>query len=257
AELFMEPNLPPRPLKINSSLSGYHGIPSYQKLGNHKDFNYYVSLYDSEINYSDEQIARLIQTIKDTGRYDNSLIIFTADHGEGMGEHDYFFAHGENLYNSLIHVPLIMKLGNQLTGRRTDPVQHLDLIPTILNILGIKTDLPYRGLDMLNQSNTGREIFSEMKSPVVRKFRCSLIRDGLKLIYTNPTNETELYNIQNDFYEQNNLINNPAFTDQIMLLQNRLITLYQEDLLKLNINNKPKKLTEEELEKIKSLGYVE
>jgi arylsulfatase A-like enzyme len=52
--------------------------------------------------------------------YDNSLIVFSSDHGEGMGEHNYYFAHGDHLYSELIHVPLILRYGSELKGKQSD-----------------------------------------------------------------------------------------------------------------------------------------
>ena len=128
----------PRNIKVNKKESGTGGIPSYQKLPNNStNYHYYVSQYDAEIRYIDEHFKRLIDTLKEQGIYDESLIILTSDHGEGMGEHNYYFAHGENLYNQLIHVPLIIRHGNELTGRRKDFVQHLDIVPTIF-VLSLK-----------------------------------------------------------------------------------------------------------------------
>ena len=135
-------------LPLNRTESGRGGIPYYQMLGDNRDFNYYVSQYKAEIRYVDENFNRLIDAIKEVGLYENSLIIFTSDHGEGMGEHDYYFAHGENLYNILTHVPLIIKYGKVLKGRRADCVQHLDIVPTIRNIAGMKVDSRYRGRDL-------------------------------------------------------------------------------------------------------------
>ena len=68
----------------------------------------------------DRHLERLFQVLKDLDLYEKALIIFSSDHGEGMGEHDYFFAHGENLYNHQTHVPLIIKYGSKITGKRTD-----------------------------------------------------------------------------------------------------------------------------------------
>jgi len=258
-KLFSHDEYPPHNLPLNESKSGRGGIPIYQKQGDHRDLNYYISQYDGEIRYMDEHIGRLIDTLKELGLYDNAIIIFTADHGEGMGEHDYYFAHGENLYNSLIHVPLMVKYGNRLTGVREDFVQHIDIVPTILKMVGVETNLPFRGFDLRDENITGREIFSEMSLPRnwggdLDKF--SLVSDGLKLIYTPQRQCYELFNLNDDFQEENNLINDERYNQKVSALKAELHRLSKEDLLKTKTDSELRDLTEEEIEKLKSLGYV-
>jgi len=215
-----------------------------------------VRQYDGEIRYMDQHFKRLIDTLKQLGLYDNTLIIFTADHGEGMGEHDYYFAHGENLYNSLLHVPLIVKFGSYLTGRRTDHVGHFDIVPTILNMLDLKADLSYRGTD-LRRGKKEREIFAEMKTPPHRGgIKFSLTGSSLKLIYTAMNNRYELFDLDRDFTEEHDLSDDGKYRKQLDDLKNRLHYLRNEDLLGLKIVNSPLELTDEEIQNLKSLGYV-
>ena len=95
--------------------------------------------YDGEIAYSDEIVGRLIEFLKARGLYDRALIVFLSDHGEGLGDHGEQ-EHGLFLYDETIRVPLIVKLpGQAARGRRVQqPVQHLDLVPTILDLVGAR-----------------------------------------------------------------------------------------------------------------------
>ena len=255
---FLDQKQKPKYLKINQSVSGYNGIPSYQNIGNNKDYNYYVAQYDGEIRYQDQQFKHFIDTLKDLNLYDESLIIFSSDHGEGMGEHDYYFAHGENLYNSLTHVPLIIKSANSLKGKRSDFVQHLDIVPTILHFLGIKPDSRFRGADLRLEQIKDRPIFAEMISPFTNEgFKLSLVFNGLKLIYTPRFEKHELFNLQNDHYERINLSEKPEYKKQISDLRLGMKRIVSEDFLKLNIINKPVKMTDDEIRKLRSLGYVQ
>ena len=256
--LFQEPNQKPRNLQLNRSESGRGGIPTYQQLERNRDFYFYHSRYDGEIRYLDEQFSQLLETLKDLGIYDDALIIFTADHGEGLGEHQYYFAHGEYLYNSLIHVPLIIKYGKGKTGRRTDYVQHIDIVPTIVRMLRLPVDLPFRGVDLRIDNFKDRELIGEMRAPRLKDgTRASIVLNGLKLIYTPATNNYELFNLKIDPQETNNLIAEKSYQEEANTLQFKLIESLKEDLLKLNIVNKPLKLTHEERNKLRSLGYVQ
>jgi arylsulfatase len=260
ANLFINSNQRPRNLSLNRHEGGINGIPSYQKLGSHRDFYYYVSQYDGEIRYLDEHFKQLIDALKELGMYDDSLIIFTADHGEGMGEHNCYFAHGGNLYSSQIHVPLIIKYGKKLVGRRTDFVQHIDIVPTVLKIIGLKVDSRFRGRDLRQQHGTSREIFSEMlltPTKEINKFSFSVVLDGLKLIYTHLSERYELFDLKTDPHEEHNLVNDAKYRERVEDLKVRLNHIREEDFLRLEIVNKPPKFTDEEKEELRSLGYIQ
>jgi choline-sulfatase len=97
--------------------------------------------YDGEIAYSDEIVGRLTRYLKSHQLYDRSTIVLLSDHGEGLGDHGEQ-EHGLFVYDEAIHVPLVIKQeGNAGGGRRVkDLVQHIDLVPTILDL--VKAPLP-------------------------------------------------------------------------------------------------------------------
>lgn len=106
--------------------------------------------YDGEIAYADELIGRLIAALKARRLYDNALIIFLSDHGEGLGDHGEM-EHGVFLYRETIKVPLVIKLpGNARAGRRVETtVQHIDLVPTILDLVRAPRDSNTRGRSLV------------------------------------------------------------------------------------------------------------
>ena len=262
AKLFFDSNQIPRNLKLNQNVGGLGGIPSYQKLGEQRDYHYYVSQYDSEIRYLDEHFRKLINALKQLGIYESSLIVFTADHGEGMGENNYYFAHGDYLFNSQIHVPLIIKYGKELLGRKAHYVQHIDIVPTILNLLKINTDLNFRGSDLLQYPDTHQEIVSEMflTRNEINRLSFSIVHDGYKFIlsYTPSfTKKTALFDLKEDEEEKNNLTNHGKLRQKMESLQSRLHRICGEDLLKLEVIEKTQDLSNEERDKLKALGYVD
>jgi tetratricopeptide (TPR) repeat protein len=97
--------------------------------------------YDGEIAYADEIVGKLIQYLKSHQLYDRSTIVLLSDHGEGLGDHGEQ-EHGLFLYDETVHVPLIVKQeSNAGSGRRvSDVVQHIDLVPTILQL--VKAPIP-------------------------------------------------------------------------------------------------------------------
>jgi arylsulfatase A-like enzyme/predicted Zn-dependent protease len=92
--------------------------------------------YDGEIAYADEIVGRLIKYLKSHQLYDRSTIVVLSDHGEGLGDHGEQ-EHGLFVYDEAIHVPFIVKQeGNAGAGRRVpELVQHIDLVPTILDLV--------------------------------------------------------------------------------------------------------------------------
>src|SRR5262249_3970778 len=94
------------------------------------------SPYDGEIAYADEIVGKLMKYLKSHQLYDRSTIVLVSDHGEGLGDHGEQ-EHGLFVYDEAIHVPLIVKQeSNAGAGRRVaDVVQHIDIVPTILDFV--------------------------------------------------------------------------------------------------------------------------
>jgi len=101
-------------------------------------------LYAGEVSYVDAQVGQVIANLKQRGLYDETLIVVTSDHGEGFGEQHWGYTergHGEHLYDTTQHVPLIVKppmSERTPRGRRVRrQVELIDIAPTVLGFLGI------------------------------------------------------------------------------------------------------------------------
>ncbi len=93
--------------------------------------------YLGEIAYADESLGTLLAELERLGAYDRTLIVFTSDHGEGRGEHDES-THSMLLYESTLHVPLIVKAPGGLSGTRVaERAGTVDVLPTVLDLLGL------------------------------------------------------------------------------------------------------------------------
>ena len=105
--------------------------------------------YDGEVAFSDEIVGTFFDSLKKRGWYDNATIVVLADHGEGLGDH-IEEEHGLFLYDEVIRVPWIVRLpGAQSAGRRVkDPVQHIDLLPTLSALAGLTPPRGLRGRDL-------------------------------------------------------------------------------------------------------------
>jgi arylsulfatase A-like enzyme len=207
------------------------GIPPYQQLGEHRDPEYYISQYDGEIRFFDQAFGDLIKKIQQLGLLDNSVLVFTSDHGEGMGEHNYYFAHGEFLYNALIHVPLILRFPGPSPAVKEvrSPVSHIDVLPTILDAVSIRHSHPFRGRNLL-AGGEDRQIFSQSHK-ISSKYALSV--NNMKLV---KGAKYELYDIQKDFSENADLMEGDssfAFFPPAAALKNGLDAIPGQDALRL------------------------
>lgn len=100
-----------------------------------------VDYYDGEVSFLDHSIGMMLDGLEKSGHLENTLIIITADHGEHLGEH-HLMGHELSVYEGLLRVPLILYHPEHFAGgeRVSEPVQTLDLFPTILNMSHIDRD---------------------------------------------------------------------------------------------------------------------
>jgi len=221
-------------------------------------------LYKAEVRYVDENIGKLLDALKQLNLYDESLIIFTSDHGEEFWEHDGF-EHGHTLYNELLRVPLIIKLPLSASkGKISEAVPTEGIMPTILDIckIGYKSEYLTAGsLLPLWGENTNTYIRQPIISTgLLYKYedRESVMFDGLKYIHYLITNREELYDLRNDPEEHISIA--ASSPDGIRKARNilkehkdmteRLKAYY--DITK----SEEIKLDKETMENLKSLGYI-
>jgi arylsulfatase A-like enzyme len=117
------------------------GIGKSQIVDGDKRLGFYIARYDAEISYVDQEIGRLLSGLAERKLLDDTLTAFTADHGESLGEHSYYFNHGRFGFQTCLHVPLILHWPGRLEPAvDRAPVQLLDLAPTLIAAAGV--DLP-------------------------------------------------------------------------------------------------------------------
>ncbi len=138
------------PLAPGNDQRGLGALPRYQVLGEERAPEAYRIRYDAEIRYFDRELGRLLDHLRTAGLLERSLLVFTADHGESLGEHGCYFSHGQNLHQELVRVPLLVRLpsAGRAGTRVRAPVSHLDLLPTVLAASGLEPGV-VRGTDLL------------------------------------------------------------------------------------------------------------
>ena len=135
-------------LKLGRTHSGSDQLPNYQVLGEQRRSAFYRARYDAEVRYFDDEVGRLFDWLEEQQLLDSSLIIFTADHGESLGEHDYWFCHGETLARELTRVPLLVRSPRTTPGHSGALAGHLDILATVLDAFDLPQQ-PSRGVSLL------------------------------------------------------------------------------------------------------------
>ena len=162
------------------SMLGMDGPPPVREI------RHLRALYDGEVAFNDSQLARLLTELDRLHLSDNTVVVFTSDHGEEFYEHGRR-DHGHTLFEELVHVPLIVRWPNRIPAGALQPgaVQLVDLFPTLLHIAGASpSDGP--GRDLLEMTLGGPTSVASMAFAEENLDRHELrmvVREQRKLIY--------------------------------------------------------------------------
>ena len=164
------------------------------------------TLYDGEIRGWDAALGTLLAGLDALGVRDSTVLVITADHGEEFQEHGRL-AHGSQLYEETLHVPLVLAGPGISPGRRAELVQGIDLFPTITALLGVAPPPTLPGRSLLAASEA-RSVISETArgiGPGGTSIDLVAVRDAeWKLIRTPALERSELYDLAHDPTEHDN-----------------------------------------------------
>lgn len=224
-------------------------------------FDSMPDLYAAEIAYADAQLARLLEHFEQTDSERPTLIVFTADHGEGLGEHGET-THGLLAYDSTLHVPLILVGPGIPRGARSDAfVRHVDILPTVLERVGLRVpgELPGRHLLRATQDGDPDDEavagYFESRGPHYDQGWAALegVRTG-RWKYTALPAPPELYDIRSDPREQSDRsADEPEVVARMEALRSRLRAEYARP----DLATGPHTPAPDEMEQLAALGYVE
>ena len=233
-----------------------HCFDPHQKYDPPEPFKtqYQDHLYNGEVAYVDSALGVLLDQIGKSGLDKNTLVVLTGDHGESLGEHGEA-THGYFAYNSSLWVPLIISFPGIKTVKVEDPVCHVDIFPTVCDLLGLKKPSFLQGLSLLpsiqGKPLPRREIYVESLYPFYSRGWAPLagfIR-GTEKYLDSPV--SEFYDLDKDFSELKNLA------------ETRKLDPYKTALAEIRKKNEysgrtsgESKPDRETLERLRSLGYV-
>ena len=127
---------------------GYDSIPGAAWREGQRDLDWYIAAYDAEIRFTDDQVARLTQGLRELGRDGISMVF--ADHGESLSEHGLFLSHTVQLYDTILRIPWLARWPGHVPAGRTieADVMALDIAPTVLGLLGRPAPASWQGRDL-------------------------------------------------------------------------------------------------------------
>ena len=216
--------------------------------------------YRQEVEYVDGEVGRLLSTLRSVTSGE-TLVILTSDHGEGLGEHGAP-GHVNRLYEPQLRVPLVFSWPERLpTGVAIDqPVSHVDLLPTVIDLLNITDSRRRSGRSLVpimtgqpDPSGVDATIVSETFRPEARQDRKAIVAAGHKLISTPADEEEELYDLQLDPGERRDLAQDRR---EVTSRLRRLLYERMVEAGKLGTVPAESELTQEQIERLRSLGYL-
>ena len=268
----------------------YH---KYQKFDDVTDINYIKALYAGSVSYVDNELGKLFTMLEKLNVFDNTLIVFLSDHGESLFEHHIYMGHGLFLYDNEVKIPLIIKppASNHEKTVINNQVESIDVMPTILDLLDIPQSKEGQGRSLAKcmrdtkfveedhyafgeSSNTGGTPFirsnkwkfiAKMKKDVNEVIRIHL-KPSSKIDLTHYVlDEEQLYDLERDPLERINLISKEAGIAEEL---RKRLSQWEDTNKKLASSLKKQggvswqkpskpKLTAEEKEKLRALGYVQ
>jgi arylsulfatase len=230
-------------------------VPLYQQRADGEDrVARYVARYDAEIRYVDDAFARVLSDLEDHERADDSVIVFTSDHGESLGEHDYYFEHGWFAFEPTLHIPLFIRTPGQTEGRRVEaPVSTLDLRPTLLALAGLTDDAPGRGRNLLAKPEAKEFAVVVENGDAYPHKTFGLRTDRWKYLRSGETSE-ELYDLADDPGETANRIERERTArDELRQALRHQLRALEGSALETGGETRDDPAT---LERLRELGYV-
>lgn len=159
-----------------------------------------IARYDHEIRFTDDQLARVFARLRELGLWDKTIVAVTGDHGEGFGEHGIDF-HGYHLYPPQTKVPLVVRVPGLAPRRVSMPVGHIDLLPTLANLVGAPPEPTMLGRSLVAEmagradADADRVVFQEVSYEGPTERRAAVTRRWQLVFNRTPDNTWELYDL--------------------------------------------------------------
>ncbi|QDT11112.1 sulfatase-like hydrolase/transferase [Planctomycetes bacterium K23_9] len=180
-----------------------------------------LAVYYAVITHLDEQVGRILKSLDSSGKRDNTVVIFTSDHGLAMGSHG--LRGKQNMYEHTMNVPMLMSGPSIPTGETFDAQMYLrDLYPTICELADVSLPNPIDGRSVVPVLRHDTTRIHEYVFGYFRDVQRMIRGDRWKLIHYPQIDHWQLFDLANDPNEQNNLADVQRHADIKRELQGRL-----------------------------------
>lgn len=196
-------DIPKRGINYVTSVNGKMSLVQQQKA---------IAAYYASVSYMDAQVGKVLQTLKEEGLEDNTIVIFTSDHGFHLGEHDFWMK--VSLHEESVKVPMMIKVPGKTPVICHSFVELLDLYPSIAELAGIEYSPHLQGKSLVATIDNPSEKVRDMAFSVSQGGRTFLLRtdDWAYIQYNEDASAgVELYDMKNDPKQYHNLSELPEF----------------------------------------------
>ena len=184
------------------------------------------AVYADSLAYIDSQLERLFQYLQRRGLWDRTVFVLGGDNGEAFYEHG-FAAHANALFNEVMKVPLTIRAPGLQPGPDDRPAMHLDIPPSILDLLGLPPHPGFQGISLFDpRPNPDRSIFMVVQTVLAHQY--AIVRSGFKLIFAQRLGQYFLYDLRRDPGETTNIASSRP--DLFEDLKNRLRAWREEQI---------------------------
>jgi len=181
----------------------------------------FLRIYYASVKYLDDRVGKILKALEEQGILDETIILFTADHGDMMGNHGMVWKSNESFYEEIVHIPFIIRYPKTFKpGISTIQTSLVDIMPTILSLTGGKNDKEIAGIDLVpfltgkkNVSKARQYSFCERIAPNPNRGRkvvasmkgAFMVRNEKYKLIVYPDGGLYLYNLIDDPHESQNL----------------------------------------------------
>ena len=207
-------DIPERGINYVTSFNGQMSIEQQKKA---------VAAYYASVSYMDAQIGKVLKALKDEGLEDNTIVIFTSDHGFHLGEHDFWMK--VSLHEESVRVPLIIKVPGIKPQVCHSFVELLDLYPSISELAGLTYSKHLQGKSLVKTFSNPEYEVRDMAFSVSQNGNSFLLRsDEWAFIQYNEdaTGGIELFDMKHDPKQYTNLADDPEYAKTVTFFKNEL-----------------------------------
>ena len=241
-----------RLLPVNATNLGLGGIPRYQYVENRRSSRDYLVRHNAAVAFLDREVGRLLNAPETDSLRRKGLVCVTSDHGESLGEHETWFAHGENVYEETLRIPWMVAGRGISVGRRKDLVSLIDLFPSLREVLGFKRDDSLRGLPVWRRpAPAERVLLAETYPNSSPAERYAAISPEATAILSQPGG-WEYYRDARQLQDMG--MRSPELRSLARLLQTQVL---RNDLIGVVSPARGRILSTEALRQLRSLGYLQ